>query len=120
MDLTLYKEINKKLNKNEPFIKNKILYIKSNILGKTYKYFCLAEKVNIEFQSVDYCIIFTNDITKAETYYKVKIDDYYRIKINLSSIYDKLYLDINDELGSNIKLNKIDEDDENLVLKIDL
>lgn len=113
-----YEKINGKIDKTKTWF-----YAKRNCLVSReieFKpYYSLASRYNNNTKETHYFILMFNELQEGEKCNKTKLDNYGRIKINISSILDKLNIkDKNNDCSINIRF--VDKDDECSVYEIEM
>lgn len=91
MNLSAYDDINSKIDKTKSWINIKKKQLISREINKR-QYSTLIKRYDTQTNTNEYYVAISNTPPKDKSCKKLKLDDYGRIKINLSPIWNESYL----------------------------
>ena len=118
MNLNAYDNVNDKVDKNKSWINIKKKQLLSREINKR-KYSTLIKRYDPQTNTNYYYVAITDTPPKDKDFKLLKIDDYGRVKINLSSIWNKTYLE-QLESDCNIMIENVDCGDDYDIYLIDV
>lgn len=118
MNLNAYDNITEKLDKNKTWIDINRKTILSREI-KYRKYTCILKQYNVKTNINSYFIAMLDNPPENIKYKFTIQDDYGRIKINISSIWNETYL-CNLESNCNIMCNLVESENDGDIYSIDV
>lgn len=118
MNLNVYDNIIEKLDKTKTWVDVRRKTLLSRELANR-PYTCLMKRYNIKTNICSYYIAMLDNPPEDRKYKSTTRDDYGRVKVNLSQIWNETYLA---RLGSNcnVMLNLIEHDDDGDIYLLDV
>ena len=118
MNLNAYDNVTEKINKTKTWVDIR----KKQLISKEIKirpYISILKRYDIKNNTISYFIATLDTPPLNHTYTNITIDDYGRIKLNISSIWEKTFLSRLKQ-NSNISIEHVDSDEDGDVYLLDV
>ena len=118
MNLSAYDSINNKIDKNKSWVDIKKKQLLSREINKR-QYSTLVKRYDAQTNTNSYYVAITDTPPKDKVCKKLKIDDYGRVKLNLTPIWNETYLSQLDS-NCNIMIERVEYDSDCDIYFIDV
>ena len=118
MNLSAYDSINNKIDKNKSWVDIKKKQLLSREINKR-QYSTLVKRYDAQTNTNSYYVAITDTPPKDNVCKKLKIDDYGRVKLNLTPIWNETYLSQLDS-NCNIMIERVEHDSDCDIYFIDV
>ena len=118
MNLSAYDSINNKIDKNKSWDDIKKKQLLSREINKR-QYSTLVKRYDAQTNTNSYYVAITDTPPKDKVCKKLKIDDYGRVKLNLTPIWNETYLSQLDS-NCNIMIERVEHDSDCDIYFIDV